>query len=148
VTIDSNKPWKKQLLKGAIVCLLILETCFPLIQNGNFNDDEFERPYLHGAYEVKGGGENDLQFDQLFIHRKGYLIFKKGVDMTDFHLEIDQARKKFMLTDYDHQQTIFKYEKTDSLLYLKLDENNTVQLKELDWKEMPALKNQFHWMVD
>jgi hypothetical protein len=148
LTIDSNKAWKKQLIKGAIVCLLLLETCFPVIQHGNFNDDNYRRSYLHGAYEVIGGGKNDLQFDQLFIHRKGYLIFKKGEEMTDFHLEIDQSNRNFILTGYEHQQTIINYKKTDSLLYLKLNENNSVKLKELNWEELPALKTQFHWMVD
>jgi hypothetical protein len=151
----------KTILKSILICILILESLFPYLNSGNFNDDFAKRPFLHGAYEVQEFTENGKKLDcystplkRIFIHRDGYLILQNQQDeMTDFKLEINQIKNTFILTDYELNKIKmnYTYSKKDGLLTLSSNKNGAVTViktKTINWKKLPALQKQFHWTVD
>ena len=151
----------KTILKSILICILILESLFPYLNSGNFNDDFAKRPFLHGAYEVQEFTENGKKLDcystplkRIFIHRDGYLILQNQQDeMTDFKLEINQIKNTFILTDYELNKIKmnYTYSKKDGLLTLSSNKNGAVTViktKTINWKKLHALQKQFHWTVD
>ena len=149
------------------LAIKILTTCFllgsiflPYYQTNNYNDDEQKRPFLHGAYEITQMIVNndtlkpiDFTYKKIFIHRKSFLIFqKKNDEMEDFYLKIDSSKRQIELFDYNKKATIidYRYTETDSVLTLKLRTNqlNLITAKALDWRKLPALKNEFHFNID
>lgn len=156
-----KQPILKVTLKTFLIGMLFLETLLPYLKTMNFNDDLAARPYLHGAYELQEilNNEQRISLDsfpikRLFVHRKGYLIFQNKADeMQDFKLEINQAKEQFILTNYDLSQRKLNYEfyPKDSLLILAFPYENhffNLKMKQLDWRNLPALKNQFHWTIE
>lgn len=96
-----SKPIVKKGLKWALILLFLAEGLFPFIATNNFNDDTFPRPKFHGAYKIINP-ESDLE--NVFVHRKGYLIFKNSKDeFQDFQLEVDSINSKFLLFDYENK---------------------------------------------
>ncbi|MEY3236229.1 MAG: hypothetical protein RI883_330 [Bacteroidota bacterium] len=149
------------ILKSILICILILESLFPYLNSGNFNDDFAKRPFLHGAYEVQEFTENGKKLDcystqlkRIFIHRDGYIIFQNQQDeMTDYKLDINQIKNSFILTDYglNKIKMNYTYSKKDSLLIICYNTNGvttTLKTKTINWQKLPALQKQFHWMVD
>ncbi len=147
-------------VKILITCFLLGSIFLPYYQTGNYNDDEQKRPFLHGAYEITQMIVNndtlkqiDFTYKKIFIHRKSFLIFqKKNDEMEDFYLKIDSIKKQIELFDYNTKATIidYRYTETDSILTLKLRTNqlNLITAKALDWRKLPALKNEFHFNID
>jgi hypothetical protein len=149
-------------LKSFIVLFIFTESLLPYINTMNWNDDEKPRPYLHGAYEVQKAFDlrgdkislDSFNIKKVFIHRKGYIIFQNNEDeMQDFKLEINQNKKEFILTDYELNQREISYQYREEykiLLLRYFTENNEfrLELKALDWKELPVLQNDFHWMIE
>ncbi|MBX9852190.1 MAG: hypothetical protein K2X86_10595 [Cytophagaceae bacterium] len=129
--------------------------------NQNFNDDVAERPFLHGAYEVKesifkgdNAGENFSSVKRFFIHRNGYIIFQDYNDqMKDFRLDIDRSWKMFVLTDYNLNRINLGYmhrekEGVLEIQYFDKDGEYILKAKSFDWKKLPLMRNDFHWAVD
>lgn len=148
-------------LKWLIVGIISLEAFYPFIISKNFNGDFTERPYLHGAYEIKqviaGIDTLDLKdspVKRFFIHRDGYLIFQDQADkMLDYKLSYAIDKSLFILTDYQLQKTImsFSYQPADSILtlqYFKDEKDFQLTGKAINWKELPVLQNGFHWTLD
>jgi hypothetical protein len=151
----------KIIIKTIVICLLLLESLFPYLNSGNFNDDISKRPFLHGAYVVQEFNQNGIILNtsnspvkRIFIHRDGYLILQNQQDeMTDYKLEINQVKQTFQLTDYQLNRIEMHYlfSKKDSLLAISFKSNgviSTIKSKMLNWKKLPVLKSQFHWSVD
>ncbi len=160
-SFNAQKLFIRTSLKTFVIGLIFVEALFPYLSNWNFNDDNIPRPYLHGAYEIqniyKEGEEvsnNVLSFKRVFIHRKGYLIFQNEQDeMQDFKLKVDTIQQQFLLSNYDQKQNAlnFNYHEKDSLLeleYIKDDVRYRLIFSRLDWRELPLLKNDFHWFVE
>ncbi len=148
-------------IKIFIIGIIFSEALFPHVYAWNFNDDKQKRPYLHGAYEVeKTTSEIDSltsefpPIKRFFIHRKGYLIFQNSNDeMQDYKLDIDTINKEFILTDYQLNKTTIPYDfnEQDSILSLQFSHGInkfTLKGKYLNWKNLPALQNDFHWRVE
>lgn len=156
-----KQPFVSIFFTSLFIGLVAVEAFYPYIKSGNFNDDLQQRPFLHGAYEVNtvtvGGDTVALASSpakRFFIHRNGYLIFQNQQDeMQDYQLTYDTSHKLFILKDYQLQETLLRYNYSsgDSLLSLRYEKNGQeYQLtgRQLNWKELPVLKNEFHWTVD
>ena len=143
-------------LRTGLIGVFFLEAMLPYLQSGHFNDDHVPRPFLHGAYaieEVSDAENSGLEnMKRIFIHRNGYLIFEdEQEEMQDLHLQIDTVKRKFLLTDYGGNTTVldYFYDPRDSVLELNaVDKKIKLRAKALDWKGLPALKDEFHWIVD
>ena len=151
----------KIIIKTIVICILLLESLFPYLNSGNFNDDISKRPFLHGAYVVQEFNQNGIILNtrnspvkRLFFHRDGYLIFQNQQDeMTDYKLEINPIKNTFILTDYELNKTTisYSYSKRDRLLKLSSTKNGDtllIKTKTINWQKLPALQKQFHWTVD
>lgn len=155
--IPSNT--QRSILKAILILFLFIESLFPYILSGQYNDDHIPRNYLHGAYQVlpsdklseNGGGER-TNIKRLFIHRHNYFIFQYADDsMEDFSLEIQPSQNQFILTNYEGEKITAHYMFSDKTKILELDFdtlNLTIQSKALPWEELPLLQPLFHWTVD
>jgi hypothetical protein len=156
-----NHPFVRISLKTFIIGLIFLEALYPAFRNGHFNDDLAARPYLHGAYEVLEVRTNEglirmerWPFRRFFVHRDGYMIFQDWRDqMVDYKLAFDKTNR-MNLTRYDKKNLDIDYKwnainKTFELQFSDdEDDRYSIKARSLDWKNMPALRPQFHWMVD
>jgi len=156
-----KQPFISIFFKSLLIGLVAVEAFYPYIRSGNFNDDLADRPFLHGAYEVNTvtvGGDTvalaNSPVKRFFIHRNGYLIFQNQQDeMQDYQLTYDTSHHLLILEDYQLQETVLRYNYSpgDSLLSLRYKKNQQeYQLtgRQLNWKELPAVKNEFNWTVD
>lgn len=166
VTNGSDYPFFKQpfvsvFFKSLFIGLVAVEAFYPYIKSGNFNDDLQQRPFLHGAYEVNTvtvGGDTVARasspFRRFFIHRNGYMIFQnQQEEMQDYQLTYDTSHQLLILKDYQLQETIlrYNYSSRDSLLSLRYKMNGQdyeLTGRQLNWRELPVLKNEFHWTID
>ncbi len=152
--------WWKRILKLLVLVVIFLEAFVPYLQSGNWNDDLAQRPYLHGAWQVKEmitvadtQAALTLPIKRLFIHRNGYLIIQRPDDaMQDFALRIDSVKKQFILTNYQLYQLYlpYQYHPKDSTLelhYFDHGQEYLLKTKALNWKSLPLLRNDFHWVV-
>ena len=146
-------------LRIFIVCLLVVEATYPFITAHNFNDDNAPRIFLHGAYEVvesQTSGQDSFfhrPVKRFFIHRDGYIIFQYDDESTkDFKLIVDKKLRQFILTDYNLKQSIIHYrldaEGNPELQYQRNASSFILKSKSLNWRELPALDDQFHWTID
>lgn len=167
ITTNSNdypffkQPFVSVFFKSLFIGLLAVEALYPYVRSGNFNDDLEQRPYLHGAYEVNSvtvGGDTvalvSSPVRRFFIHRNGYMIFQnQQEEMQDYQLTYDTSHHLLQLKDYQLQETILRYNYSpgDSLLSLRYKKNGQeyeLTGRQLNWRELPAIKNEFHWTVD
>ena len=136
----------KPCLKFFILSIIIVEVFYPFVFSGNYNDDKATRPLLHGAYSINDQGP----YKRLFIHRQGYLIFQDKNDlMIDFKLTVNDDQ--LIITDYNLNTQRIDYTYNNEILKLNYFHKGKIsQLKciALNWKELPVLKNNFHWFVD
>ncbi len=157
--ITFKKSGVKYGIKSAFIAILLLESLFPYLASGVYNDDNAPRPYLHGAYEVTQITLPDLSVEtpkikRVFIHRRNYFILQyEDESLEDFQLVIDPLKQEFKLTDYDEKEHILMYtynaQKKELILYFSPQKGGmTVYLKALDWQNLPALQPLFHWTVD
>mgnify|MGYP001596322252 CR=1 FL=1 len=148
-------------LKWLVAGIICVETFYPFIKTKNFNGDLAERPYLHGAYQVKqviAGTDTlaakDSPVKRFFIHRMGYMIFQDQEDnMQDYKLGYDKDSAVFILTDYQLHRILvpFTYRSSDSILTIQYSKNGKeykLAGKALDWRKLPAVKKRFHWTSD
>lgn len=150
-----------RIFKLVFVVFIILETLLPYYIAQNFNDDNFKRPILHGAYKMAYSligkdriPESDNPIKYIFIHRDGYLIFQnKEQQMQDYKLEVNPKEQRLTIVDYSNKKTFFnyRYSKKSKQLELELLPKSTKSIhyfKSIDWRKMPLLQKQFHWTVD
>ncbi|MCD6066669.1 MAG: hypothetical protein K0S33_1495 [Bacteroidetes bacterium] len=148
-------------MKTFIIGLFLLESLFPYLQAGTFNDDTAPRPYLHGAYETTEAYRNDTLIPvhlspakRFFIHRHNYIIFQKQDDsMQDFNILTDSLHSILYLTDYDLKTypVPFEYSASDSTLsihYVHDSKQYILKGKALNWRKLPALKDELHRRAD
>ncbi len=130
------------------------EALFPVLRSGEWNDDSAARPLLHGAYEVMDNvTSKSSQIKRFFIHRDGYFILSDGSGkMQDYKLDM-ATENHLILTDYNSNSSIisYSYDAVQAMLRLvfkRADLYDTITGKELNWKELPLIKDEFHWTVD
>jgi hypothetical protein len=152
------------LAKSLVLAWLLLDAVGPYFVTGNFNDDLAARPALHGAYEVKQfvlNGDtiapdlrNETRWHRVFVHRKGFFeIQTMDGSMQDFALEVDTLDHTISFVDpvkpafgeFDYRLV------ADSTMVLAGQMNQdtlAVTLRQLDWRNVPLLKGEFHWTSD
>lgn len=96
------------LLKYTTIAFILLETLYPFLREGNFNDDKMPRPPYHGAYQVQTfwknsdslSCENKQKWKRIFFHRQGYFIIQNEEEkMQDFEYELDINKNEIRLSE-------------------------------------------------
>lgn len=160
-----RRGWRQGLVygfKALVVCALLFDALGPYFSSGNFDDDAYPRPPLHGAYEVVTFIRNDAVEDcregmpwrRVFVHRQGYFIVQTDDDkMRDFVLRADLEREEMVLEDVARgREAFFLFSSHDGQLsgmhgYFEGDTLD-LRLKPLDWRAMPLLRGDFSWTSD
>lgn len=141
----------KKGIKRAIILLFLTEGLFPFVAIQNFNDDIFPRLNFHGAYEI---ADSNSDIKNIFIHRKGYLIFKNRKDeFQDFQLEIDSINKQFLVFDYENKiHSTLKYADRENQLISISGEINeqkiNYNLRKIVLENSALLQPNFHWTIE
>lgn len=141
-------------LKVLVVLILLTDALWPYLQTGNYNDDVYPRPYLHGAYQVSRFNSTHQRpaWKKFFIHRRGYFIVQHNNDhMQDFQLKTDQTNHRLLLTTHDSANIVFMYRVIDNHLELEgLLYNDTVKVtgEKINLEALPLLQPEFGWTVE
>lgn len=140
------QPWLAA-FRTLVLGLVFVKIIMPYLVSGNYNDDTSQRPYLHGAYKII---DETSPINYIFFHRRNYLILMdKNDKMLDFHYEKTNSESVIILEDYYGTKTkaeVF-YRKKDSILFLKFN-NIQLKAKKRNWREMNALKPNFHTYIE
>lgn len=154
-SLFSGKPqWFYAAAKVPVLLLIFSSTLIMYFESGNFNDDHYPRPGLHGAYEIRTDTPAANGWKRVFFHRRGYFITQdRNGQMQDYPFENDSIRQLLTMNDYDgNPQLVFHYEKrNDSLLLLDGFSGKTrmkLELHRLEPEKLPLLQNEFSWTVD
>lgn len=148
--------------KMLLVVLILADVLVPFIRAGNYNDDFYPRPPLHGAYQVNEFILNGKQvgpdlrnmhrWRRFFVHRRGYFIIQYMNDeMRDLELNVDTAAHCLFLRRYDSKQYILNYSRRQDMIQLGgIIEKDTfnVTAKKLDLEALPLLQNEFSWAIN
>jgi hypothetical protein len=154
-TIPVNK-WVHAFLCAGIIGLVVL----PYVSTGVLNDDNAERPFLHGAYQIEHFTINndtldrcDFPYNRLFIHRNNYIIFQKEDEtMVDYFFEMNAGAKQMDIRDYENNKisVTYNYDEKEGALQLMFENKTkwTIGSKALNWKALPALQDGMHYTID
>lgn len=131
--------------KSLVLSLLIMETIYPTVVYGIWNDDTTPRPVFHGAYSVDGSGE----WKRLFVHRQGYLILENTSDKRFSYTInfIDGNRIEFT----DEQSGRKGWLKWQKSMKADLYWNNHIfrlELYQLPYRDLPLFVNSIHCFSD
>jgi hypothetical protein len=103
------------LAKALVISILLLESLGGFFAIQNFNDDNFPKPYLHGAYSVENNQETTNDIKRVFFHRKQYFITQSEDDQfRSYKLKFSENTSELILID--------ELEKSNKLSYLYDDE--------------------------
>lgn len=143
------------------LCVVIVGIVLtPTISSRNFNDDNAQRPPLHGAYQVEyftinndSLSKSDFPYRRFFIHRNNYIIFQKEDEtMVDYFFEINEGAKQMEITDYENNKIAitYNYDAKEGDLQLRFGNKAhwIIQSKALNWKALPALQDGMHYTID
>lgn len=148
------------ILQAGVICWFLLDSLWPYLRSGNYNDDFAARPPLHGAWQVDRFSRNgdtlrsrNAAWDKAFVHRRGYFIIQQQGAMKDYKLYYDTTGRIIGLLDYGQQwcDELSYRVQGDSLLQLTGVLNRdtlSVGLKRIDLAQLPALQNEFNWTSD
>lgn len=148
------------LLQAGVICWFLLDSLWPYLRSGNYNDDLVVRPPLHGAWQVDHFSRNgdtmrsrNAAWDKAFVHRRGYFIIQQQGAMKDYKLYYDTAARRIGLQDYEQEgyDELSYWLQGDSLLHLTGVLNRdtlSVGLKRIDLAQLPALQNEFNWTTE
>jgi uncharacterized membrane protein YphA (DoxX/SURF4 family) len=145
-----SKKWIYFGVKTAVISLLLIDSLFPYLKTGNYNDDWAPRPVFHGAWEVEGKPE----WRRLFVHRRGYLVVQDQQDkMQDYGLSVDTIRGEFIVEEWENGKLsgLAYRQDTNSTLVLEGDffgDSIQIQLKKLELHTLPLMQKEFHWTID
>jgi len=139
------------IVKSLIIGLFLFESLGGYFETNNFNDDNFPRPYLHGAYS---NIESDQTIKRIFIHRKQYFIIQNNKDrFTSYKLEFSENLSQLILTDYFDNKYVLNLRilKNGNLFLngqIKNEPINIETTKE-DLSKLPLLNgDSFNWRFD
>ncbi|MFI5172857.1 MAG: hypothetical protein ACHQFW_10725 [Chitinophagales bacterium] len=141
--------------------LISLEVFYPKLKSGVYDKQFTRQHYYDGGYKVFEAKSSDSILPQsahpiknIFIHPDGYIIFEYPDDqMYDFRLVIDFENQKLFATDYNEQtrSLFFYYDKKDSILTMEYPGDTSMiwlRAKSINYENMPALRDEFHWTAD
>jgi hypothetical protein len=139
-------------IKTFVIGMMFVLVLYPHFEFKNFNDDDFPRPFLHGAYEVTETNQKstDFKINRFFIHRKNYLILEdeKG-KRIDYVFEMDSIKNQMKLIDYQSKAQFinYHYSSKDSVLQLQFPNFELIS-KAQNWRKLRVLQNDFHFTID
>lgn len=159
--INLALPWRNGLKVLAVGLIMVEALHFPLT-TGYWNDNHVARPLFHGAYEIEQPAlamglhpENEATPIRFFVHRRHFFIVQYANNQwVDFSVQVDTQRQQFHLLSTAFRQAVtlsYHWEAEDSSLTLsrKVGDNTiTWHGQTLNWRALPALKDEFHWAVD
>lgn len=134
-------------IKTFVLGIAFVSIISPYFISENLNDDNEQRPNLHGAYKVLNENSN---IKYVFFHRKNYLILMdKNDKVVDYKYQQTSDSTKIILTDYNGRKEIVEvhFRKSDSVLDFNF-RNIKIEAKQQNWREMNALKPLFHWNIE
>jgi len=112
-------------------------------------------PLLTGAYSVKKYEVNgkgillqDAPVKRVFVHPHGYLVFQAQDDTMADYFMVQGTGNTFELLDYSGSRQKITIQKEGSSLNLHFANGTVITATSLPWQNMPALQDQFHFMVD
>lgn len=151
-------------LKTAAIVFLFADALAVYLKTGNFNDDTYPRPFLHGAYDVttfvKNGDTilplytDTSRWKRVFIHRRNYLITQYGNNvMQDYELEYDTANNYLWINlPGNPLQVNIRYEiinDTTIVAETKLGKDHfLITLEKINLNQLPAMERRFNWTID
>jgi hypothetical protein len=156
-TPESNQQqsnhFRSKFIQFVVVSWIFYESLFLAISTGNFNDDKQLRPTYHGAYEVVKSGVKGFLTDKkrLFFHRDFYLILEdSNLIFTDFKISsISNQTNEMILHGKNNTRISVQFKSENSgLSELIWNKTDTIELKPIDWRKMPLLRDDFHVGVD
>jgi len=141
--------------KPLVIGLILLEVLLPYFRTGNFNDDTFQKPYLHGAYEVINldSNNNDTsKIKRVFIHRRGYFIIQSEQDKFEsFDLTYGEDLSYLKITNSLDESFYFYVTSTNTQLELKgkfQGEHLNLVCRAINLDKLPINGDNFHWTID
>ncbi len=144
-------------LKTLVIGFFLIQILYPYFQSKNFNDDNQQRPFLHGVYQViemKRGdkivNKNNFPIQKIVIHRNNFIIFQDENDkMTDYHFKLNKQKKQLIIENYKQNSFVANYEftKKDSTFRLNF-KNYFIVSKAINWKKFPAINSKWHYTID
>ena len=150
------------IVKVLVVGLILVESFGIYFKTGNLNDDNYPRPYLHGAYDVLSYSENDTiiaadlnntkRFRRVFFHRRHYFIVQTMDDhFVDFKYQLEQGVNKLIIKSSTDEIFEFDYDLHLNQLTLVGEfygKNIMVICKKINLNELPLKAEKFHWSID
>lgn len=134
--------------RALILSLFVVETVYPSIVTGSMNDDELPRPAYHGAYSVA----EHSNLARVYVHRQDYVIFEnKQHDHLSLKIISKTAGELTLLDEVTSTRSTLSIRKTSHgfwALWSGKSHNDTLFLRPLPYRELPLVKDSFHWFSD
>ncbi len=143
-----ERPVFKTSMKIFVISLFIMETFCPV-------EPVLAAPFLHRAFEITEGAAslNTLTIKRFFIHKDGFIIFEtdRG-QMLDYKLQVDSSAGQLIITGYDLKTTPYDYRYFSATGVIELQDplhkDQIMRATAINWQDMPALRDNFHWTVE
>lgn len=134
--------------RAMILSLFVVESVYPSIVTGSMNDDELPRPAYHGAYSVA----EHSNLAKIYVHRQDYVIFEnKQHDHLSLKIVSKTAGELTLLDEVTSTRSTLSIRKTSHgfwALWQGDSHNDTLFLRPIPYRELPLLKDSFHWFSD
>lgn len=143
------------LIKSFVIGIILFESLGGYFEVSNFNDDNYPRPYLHGAYTVDQKSINEGEsIKRVFFHRKQYFIIQYTDDSFEsYDLKFSEDLKNILITDDTKRTYIlaFQFDETKKELTLTGKLRNKylfIITHQENLKDLPFFNNEMNWMFD
>ncbi len=149
------------IIKSVVTVLLLTESLYGFVRYAGFNDDDSPRPFLHGAYtvteQINDSGQIVLPFtsnpeviQRIFVHRKGYLILQSVTgEMKDYKLVYDTAAHQLIIRHEYEPVMIWSYSINGKTITLTHNDTPAkITAENIDWENMPLLRQKWQWFSD
>ncbi|MBL0052420.1 MAG: hypothetical protein IPP29_13375 [Bacteroidetes bacterium] len=111
-----------------MITTILFESTFIYFKTKNYNDDNAQRPYLHGAYSVDLFIRNGVILPPLltdvgrlkkniYSPARYFITQNMNDEMSDYQLNYDFQNKRLILMGYDKIKIIFDYNYSEKIAY-------------------------------
>ena len=141
--------WLRNGIKTLVIGCMLLESFSFVWMTGYLDDQEIEHSELYGAYEIIDDTSPGM-IKRVFFHRAGYFITQSfDDDFRDYQLNVKNS--VLTLRDYKNNLNEVAFELYDNALMLKgsfLHSDDPLFFRKLDYENLPALQDNFHWTTE
>ena len=135
------------LLKGLVVLFCVWEGASVLVI-GEYHAEYSKLPKWVGAYDVIGFQPMPTPWiKRVFIHRDRYLITQDLNDRFEDHPLLYLSDSVILSSLREGDQIRFSLHDSLGIVDV-ISDDYRIKLKRLDWKNLPALQDKFHWTVE